>query len=89
MTAAPDTGNAHGATDPFGTGEPWAYHIINRYFDEFIPNAIVLAAAGRAANTSYTYMTQSWIVSLYLDCANAGMLSWPGSGHDHPGMPTL
>ena len=24
-------GNAHGATDPFGTGEPWAYHIVNRY----------------------------------------------------------
>ena len=23
-------GNAHGATDPFGTGEPWAYHIVNR-----------------------------------------------------------
>ena len=26
-------GNAHGATDPFGTGEPWAYHIVNRYMD--------------------------------------------------------
>ena len=40
-------GNAHGATDPFGTGEPWAYHIVNRYFDQFIPQAIALAEQGR------------------------------------------
>ena len=26
-----------------GTGEPWAYHIVNRYFDEFIPRAIAPA----------------------------------------------
>ena len=32
---------------------------------------------------------QSWVASLYLDCENAGMKSWPGSGHLTPGMPTL
>jgi hypothetical protein len=29
--------------DPDHTGEPWAYHIVNRYFDEFFPRAIALA----------------------------------------------
>ena len=51
-------GNAHGATDPTGTGEPWAYHIVNRYFDVFFPRAVALAAAGRRNKTRYTYMTQ-------------------------------
>jgi hypothetical protein len=82
-------GNAHGATDPFGTGEPWAYHIVNRYFDEFIPKAIDLAEQGRRAGVKYTYMTQSWVLSLYLDCARAGMRSWPGSGHARVGTPVL
>eukprot|EP00947_MAST-08B_sp_MAST-8B-sp1_P006578 g6578.t1 len=82
-------GNAHGATDPTGTGEPWAYHIVNRYFDVFFPRAVALAAAGRRNKTRYTYMTQSWLVSLYLDCPNAGMRSWPGSGHAAPGTPVL
>lgn len=82
-------GNAHGATDPFGTGEPWAYHIVNRYFDQFIPQAIALAEEGRRNGTAYTYMTQSWVASLYLDCERAGMLSWPGSGAAEVGLPTL
>lgn len=82
-------GNAHGATDPFGTGEPWAYHIVNRYFDQFIPQAIALAEAGRRNGTAYSYMTQSWIASLYLDCERAGMLSWPGSGAAKVGSPSL
>jgi hypothetical protein len=82
-------GNAHGATDPFGTGEPWAYHIVNRYFDQFIPQAIALAEEGRRNGTAYTYMTQSWVASLYLDCERAGMLSWPGSGAAKAGLPTL
>jgi hypothetical protein len=34
-------------------------------------------------------MTQSWLVSLFFDCENAGMVSWPGSGHAHPGTPVL
>ena len=34
-------------------------------------------------------MTQSWVASLYLDCANAGMLSWPGNGAARSGLPVL
>ena len=71
-------------------GEPFAYHIVNRYFDQFIPKAIALADEARrnGSDMPYTYMTQSWIASLYLDCSNAGMLSWPGSGGP-VGRPTL
>ena len=71
-------------------GEPFAYHIVNRYFDQFIPRAIALADEARhnGSGMPYNYMTQSWIASLYLDCANAGMLSWPGSGGP-AGRPTL
>ena len=71
-------------------GEPFAYHIVNRYFDQFIPKAIALADEARrnGSDMPYTYMTQSWIASLYLDCANAGMLSWPGCGGP-VGRPTL
>ena len=29
------------------------------------------------------------ILSLYLDCPNAGMLSWPGNGAEKAGTPTL
>lgn len=65
---------------PGGMGEPYAYQIINRYFDEFLPSAVANAALGRAAGTKYTYMTQSWMASLYLDCENAGMLFWPELG---------
>ena len=65
---------------PGGMGEPFAYQLINRYFDEFFPSAIANAAAGRAAGVKYTYMTQSWIASLYLDCENAGMTLWPELG---------
>lgn len=31
---------------------------------------------GRQRNISYRYMTQSWLVDLFLDCDHAGMLSW-------------
>jgi hypothetical protein len=65
---------------PGGMGEPYGYQIINRYFDEFFPAAIAAAAAGRAAGVKYSYMTQSWIASLYLDCHNAGMRFWPELG---------
>ena len=61
-------------------GEPWAYHIVNRYFDEFLPRAIALAEEGRRNGTAYSYMTQPWVASLYLDCEGAGWRSWPGSG---------
>ena len=43
----------------------------------------------RSQGTAYTYMTQSWVASLYLDCERAGMLSWPGSGATTVGLPNL
>jgi hypothetical protein len=63
----------HWRVDPDHTGEPFAYHIVNRYFDEFFPRAIALAEQGRQRNVSYRYMTQSWLVSLFLDCDHAGI----------------
>jgi hypothetical protein len=45
----------HWPIDPKHVGEPWAYHIVNRYFDEFFPRAIALAEQGRqSSNVSYT-----------------------------------
>ena len=60
---------------PGGMGEPWAFQIINRHFDEFVPAAIANAGAG------VSFMIQPWIVSVYLDCSKAGMLFWPELGH--------
>jgi hypothetical protein len=75
---------------PGGMGEPYAYQLINRYFDEYFPAAVANAAAGRAAGVKYTYMTQPWIISLYLDCENAGMTLWPGlGGGAKVGVPSL
>jgi hypothetical protein len=75
--------------DGLGRGEPFAYNIVNRYFDEFIPEAIAIAKEGRKNGTAYSYMTQSWVASLYLDCGNAGWESWPGSGATEVGAPLL
>ena len=43
LCARVGAGNAHGAVDPDGTGEPFNYHIINRYFDEYLLRAVTLA----------------------------------------------
>ncbi len=82
-------GNAHGATDPTGQGEPWNLHIINRYFDEYLLKAVRLANESRGTSYPYRHMTQSLVLSLFFDCENAGMLSWPGSGWEAPGTPVL
>eukprot|EP00730_Choanoeca_flexa_P005701 TRINITY_DN12004_c0_g2_i1.p1 TRINITY_DN12004_c0_g2~~TRINITY_DN12004_c0_g2_i1.p1 ORF type:complete len:799 (+),score=141.55 TRINITY_DN12004_c0_g2_i1:145-2397(+) len=63
-----------------GPGEPFAYHIINRYFDQFIERAIQLSAQARSKGTQYNYLIQPWVAALYLNCSNAGLLSWPFSG---------
>ena len=61
--------------------------LFGRYFDEYIPNAIANANTGKAAGVPYTYMTQSWVASLYLDCHNAGMYLWPEIGAPASGTP--
>eukprot|EP01079_Euglenida_sp_SAG-EU17-18_P006387 gene6387-1139_t len=73
---------------PTHTGEPFCFHILNRYFDEFIPRGIALGKQSHGSDTPYTYMIQPWIASLYLDCPNAGIAAWPGIG-DTPGRPLL
>jgi hypothetical protein len=75
------------ATTMHGPGQPHAYHIINRYFDEFFPLAAQLgdewrAGAGPSKNDSYIWMTQSWIVSLFLNCEDAHYNAWDGSGRN-------
>jgi hypothetical protein len=61
----------------------------HRYFDSFIPDAMASAAAARANGSRYRYLIQPWVVALYLDCANAGMVSWAGSGFPKEGTPVL
>ena len=63
------------------------YHIINRYFDEFFPLAAQLgdeyrAGGGPTKNDTYIWMTQSWIVSLFLNCEDAHYNAWDGSGRN-------
>ena len=64
----------HWAVDPAHTGEPYNYHIINRYFDKFLYDAVQRAEQLRNTSTPYTYMTQSWVLALMLDCQNTGVL---------------
>ena len=63
-----------------GLVEPYAYHIVNRWFDEFFIQAIEYANQSRHTAMPYRHMVQPWLVALFLDCENAGLLSWPGSG---------
>lgn len=63
----------HWAVDPAHTGEPYNYHIINRYFDKFLSDAVQRAEQLRNTSTPYTYMTQSWVLALMLDCQNTGV----------------
>ena len=44
--------------------------------DTFIPRAIATAAALRARNISWSYMTQPFIAAFLLDCNNSGLLDW-------------
>jgi hypothetical protein len=43
-------------------------NVVNRYVDVFFPLAIETADALRGTSDPYTWMTQSWLVSMYLDC---------------------
>ena len=62
----------HWKVDPDHTGEPYNYHIINRYFDKFLYEAVDRAEQLRNSSTPYTYMTQSWVLALMFDCQNTG-----------------
>ena len=42
--------------NPNGTGEPFDYHIVNRYFDTFIPRALRLVREAKGTGNPYRYM---------------------------------
>jgi hypothetical protein len=44
---------AHFPIDPEDMGEPYNYHIVNRYFDEFLLRAVQFANASRGTATPY------------------------------------
>jgi hypothetical protein len=67
----------------------FAYHIVNRWFDEFLLTAVVNANASRGTATPYRHMVQPWIISLFFDCENAGMLSWPVDGFPFGAIPRM
>ncbi len=49
----------------------FSVNVVNRYFDVYFPRAIATSQAMRANMSSsdrYIWMTQSWLVSYYLDC---------------------
>ncbi len=55
-------------------------NVVNRYFDVYFPRAIETANAMRALGTDrFIWMTQSWLVSFYLDCPPGMGLHCPSS----------
>ncbi len=67
-----------------GPGQPHAYHVINRYFDVYFPLAASLGDKFRAlgGTDKYIWMTQSWIISLFLNCESAHYNAWDNSGRN-------
>ena len=55
--------------------EPYAYHITNRWLDEFFLTGVANANATRGTATPIRHMVQPWMVSMFLDCEHSGMLS--------------
>ena len=45
----------HFPKNPNGTGEPFNFHIINRYFDTFIPRALALVEQAKGTDSPYRY----------------------------------
>ena len=52
-------------------------NVLNKYFQEFFPQALKLAKAVKQHNPklSFIYTTQPWLVSMYLDCPPNMILS--------------
>jgi len=55
--------------------------VVNRYFDDFWPRALHVAAELKAGNhtETYTYTTFSWLVSMFLSCPPASGLHCPNA----------
>lgn len=71
--------------------EPFAYHIVNRWLDQFFLDAVALSNATRNGSglPRYRHMVQPWLLALLFDCERAGMRAWPGSGWSPIDSPTL
>ena len=69
--------------------EPYSYHIVNRWFDSFFLTGVALSNQSRGTDTPYKHLVQPWLASLFLDCENSGLLSWPGSGWRDADVPVL
>lgn len=72
-----------------GLGEPYNFHVMNRYLDEFLPAAVANAEQARREGLAYKYLAQPWVVSLFLDCEGNGIKSWPELGAIDPGRPLI
>ena len=42
--------------------------VINKYFDEYFPKIHELSLAAKELKLPFIYTTQSWLISLYLEC---------------------
>ena len=43
--------------------------VVNKYFDDYLPLAVANGLElRRSYNLSWTWMTQSWLISLFFDC---------------------
>jgi len=58
----------------------YSINVINTYFDVYFPRAITTANQMRQKHTGdrYIWLTQSWLVSLYLDCPSEFPSPLPG-----------
>jgi hypothetical protein len=50
-----------------------AVDVINDNFDQLFPRAVATAAALRAKNMTYGWMTHSWLASIYVNCTQLGL----------------
>ena len=55
---------------------PWSYYVINANMNTFLPRAAALATKLRNTTTKFTYMTQPFIVSFFMDCLESGLTNW-------------
>ena len=66
---------------------PFAYMVLQDYFDNHLPRAIASAAGmARRSNDTFSYMTHSWVLAFFFDCEASGLLDFRPP---HEGMPLL
>jgi hypothetical protein len=59
-----------------GSAQPFAYHVLNKYFNVYFPLAAELADRARASNApKYIWMTQPWVIDLFLHCERANVVA--------------